>query len=277
MFIMALNYLEGTLRFDQMHLLGRRPNSVQRQIHRRLGALVANAVLPMLPGRSGPEFVARLQELEHFAKRSGLLDPKSYSAGPLNFEKTRVGRKAQGDRNDDDLAKPYTSLNAERIKLVGQGDWRVDEFIGDVFWLPYMEPKILQHAFPIDLSAGPNLGREDRSEYLRLAKLWSDKGLLFLTAERPPKGAFSRVFNARKSETQDRQIGDRRFMNAAECAILGPSRLVPAGYLMTSFSIPKVFLQLDQSRTERTFITNVGPQLGLLPRTSHPLHFLQKS
>ena len=246
MVILALNYLEGTLRFDQMHLLGRRPNAIQRLTLRRLGALVAmcdspaHAVLPMVPGRSGPEFIARLRELEHFAERSGLLDPKSYSAGPLNFEKTSVGRIEQVDQETlQPTTQPYTSLNAERIKIVDGGGWRVDEHIGEEFWLPYVEPKILQHGLPIDFSAGPNLKRENRDEYLRLAKIWSEKGLLFLTAEKPRDEAFSRVFNARKSEAHDRQIGDRRLMNAAECSILGPSRFLPAGYLLTSLAIPK--------------------------------------
>ena len=35
--------------------------------------------IPVAPGRSGPEFIARLLELEHFAERSGHFD-RGYSA-----------------------------------------------------------------------------------------------------------------------------------------------------------------------------------------------------
>ena len=37
----------------------------------------------------------------------------------------------------------------------------------------------------------------------------------------------------------DRMIGDRRLMNAGERSLSGPSRYIPAGYMMTSIHCPK--------------------------------------
>ena len=42
--------------------------------------------LSAVPGRSGTEFIARLQELEHFAEQSPLLQPDHYTEGPVDFD-----------------------------------------------------------------------------------------------------------------------------------------------------------------------------------------------
>eukprot|EP00435_Cladocopium_sp_Y103_P022342 s2443_g5.t1 len=241
--IVALNFLEGGLSFAGLHLLGRRPNPVQRQIPRRILALVTTCDspglldFPMIPGRSGPEFVARLEQLEHFAKRCNLLDVKTYSAGPTDFEKVSAGRTKKEDAVSA-AVQPYTSLNADRLKLVGRGEWDLQEFLDDELWLPYVEPAVLRHGKGFQRELGPQFSREDCNEYLKLAHKWSDLGLLVLVKDVPAEDTFTRIFNCWKNEEFDRQIGDRRLANMAEYPIRGPSQFLPAGYLMTNIHIP---------------------------------------
>ena len=140
----------------------------------------------------------------------------------------------------DVAARPlYSSLDSGRLRLVGTGEWCAQEHIEDELWLPYVEPKVLQHWEPIDYTAGPDLRRESRSEYLALAKKWSGLGLLALTDAPPFRDSYTRIFNCFKSEEHDRQIGDRRLANAVEYALSGPSRYLPAGYMLTNITVPK--------------------------------------
>eukprot|EP00438_Fugacium_kawagutii_P010127 Skav208968 [mRNA] locus=scaffold1134:70399:72057:+ [translate_table: standard] len=242
--ILAINFLEGSLTWDSLNLLGRRPNQLQRRVHARLWALLSTCDLTggnevsLVPGRSGPEFVARLKQLERFAQRHHLLEVKGYVGGPKDFEKSSVGKTMK----EDDVPlehQPYSSLNAERLKLVGRGRWHLDEWLEDDLYLPYLEPKVLHHGGPVDFDAGPNLAREDRDEYLKLAQKWHSLGLLGLTTQPPEREAFVRIFNARKDDQCDRQIGDRRRANMIEYSVKGPSQFLPGGYLICSIHIPR--------------------------------------
>ena len=96
----------------------------------------------------------------------------------------------------------------------------------------------------------PDFSVEDKKENLKLAKLWSSKGLLALFDEEPPGPYYTRVFNNYKSTVHDRMIGDRRQPNAAERAVAGPSRQLPIGFMMTSMLCPRGF-QLVGSVTDR--------------------------
>ena len=217
---------------------------VQRKVHSRLAALIATCDfsglehLPLIPGRSGQEFIIDLFHLEDFAKKHDCFDPEQYSSGPVDFEKSALGTKVPGDA--EVAARPmYSSIDAGRLRLVGRGEWQTEEHLDDVLWLPYVEPKVLQHLEPIDYSAGPDLSREDRAEYLSLAKKWSTQGLLALTDAVPFRDSYTRIFNCFKSEQHDRQIGDRRLANAVEYALSGPSKPLPAGFLFTNITVPK--------------------------------------
>ena len=242
--IVALNYVEGCLSHDSLHLLGRRPNDLQKKVHQRLWSLLTMCDspsigdIPIVPGRSGPEFIARLAQLESFAEKEGYLSVEKYASGPADFEKKHVG---QVDFDESMLpARPYTSLDAGRLKLVGQGKWDLQGFLEDsLFWLPYVEPKILHHGIKIDRSLGPNLKKEDPAECEKLALLWNSKGLLGLSREPPFDEAFTRVFNCYKNPEHDRQIGDRRLANMTECGLQGPSKFLPGGYMLTNLHVPR--------------------------------------
>ena len=70
--VLALSFVHEGLRFAPFDLLWRVPNAHQMRAHDRLMRhLVAcdsrSDRFPLPPGRSGPESLARLLELEHFA------------------------------------------------------------------------------------------------------------------------------------------------------------------------------------------------------------------
>ena len=64
-------------------------------------------------------------------------------------------------------------------------------------------------AWMLTIFPAPDFKYEDRAEYLRLAKVWDDLGLLTLAREPVEEGFFCRVFNVYKDAERDRQIGDR--------------------------------------------------------------------
>ena len=208
--IVALNYLHDGFRGGDVQLLGRRPNDTQRAIHQRLWSLVAACdtpgEVPLSPGRSGNEFIARLRTLEEFAKTCPSMCEDLYEEGPQDFERP-VGFTSNdvyepvpkdGGQVDGDLAA-YRPLDVSRLKLTGQGEWDLAAHLHDELWLPYVEPMILRHDRPVDFQCGPNFAFESKEENLRLAKLWSTKGLLELSLDGAPGGLSSRVFNNYKN------------------------------------------------------------------------------
>ena len=261
--IVALNFLHDGFNPETIKMLGRCPNLAQSRIHRRLEALITTCDSPgehpLPPGRSGFEFVARLMELEHFAEANSLLQVDSYSgSGDLEIDSKKnssdssnniktVGHTVGNERssakepstmNTPTPSSPYSSLNASRLKITGTGQWDLAEFLDDELWLPFLEPKVLKHGKKFPDSDVPNLKRESRSDNLLLARLWDSRGLLKLFPAPPKDELFCRVFNNYKNETQDRMIGDRRFVNHAEYAIRGPSARLPQGYMITSLHCP---------------------------------------
>ena len=241
-------------------LVGRQPNRLQKKVHARLLSLCTTCdlsgalAISMIPGRSGHEFIDALNRLEHFAKRRQLFDIKGYTDGPADFEK--CASRIEKEDAVDPAPAMYTSLNAQRLKLVGTGQWRVQDRLHDELWLPYVEPRVLKHGEPIDYSAGPNLDKEKRGEYLALAKKWSKLGLLALTNKKPADGTFTRVFNCFKSSEHDRQIGERRLANASEYAISGPSKFLPSGFLLPTLRSLEVAVFLEPLLIENIFMSH---------------------
>ena len=280
---MALNYLHDGPSFGRLELLGRRPNPVQQRVHERLWALVATCDTPggepfsAVPGRSGTEFLARLQELEHFAEHSVHLQVDSYVDGPEDFELKKVG---SCKLSEDSLpVKPYSSLDSSRLKLVGRGNWNLADYLDDEFWMPFQEPRILHHGFPLDFSLGPNFKKEPKEENLQLALLWSANGLLALTHSPPHQGSFSRVFNAFKSSTQDRQIGDRCMANQAERHLPGPSQNLPIGFMIAGIHVPPGFRVCGAITDRKDFyhqakVSRERPMTNVLP-FSYPLSLFE--
>ena len=244
--VVALNFLHYGFRFDVLQQLGRRPNRLQVQAHRRLWALIATCDspgdFPISPGRSGPEFIARLFELQQFAATCPLINSGSYGEDGLEVADP-VGAIPQEMKfvvgEEPGAFAPYRSLSPGRLKLTGTGSWPLDEFLEDELWLPYLEPSILLHGQKTKGADVPNFKQEKKEKNLELAYLWSSKGLLALFDRPPPGDHRCRVFNCFKNNDVDRMIGDRRSPNHAERHLRrGPSHHLPGGYLLTSLHIP---------------------------------------
>ena len=242
MLVVFLNYQYNGLRPVRLSELRRSPSLAQLKIFRHLRGLIAVSDRagdhPLPPGRSGPEFVARLIELSKYVNENHNFDFGSYSEG-ASFNDEKVGQIHQHFTPSSEFSPvlPYRSLDASRLKLSGTGTWPLSDFLdGSTLWLPFVEPLVLRHGHPCSWP-GPSFVRETIEENYKLAKLWSLKGLLALFDK--PSAFFSRVFNTYKSAEADRQIGDRRFMNGGEYHPRGPSADLPSGVLMTSVHCPR--------------------------------------
>ena len=182
----------------------------------------------MPPARSGYEFIARLTEPEHFASSHAAMNPDVYGGAA------------------DAIPRPIQRTH----------------YLNDVVWLPFLEPAILLHNEPVTW-AGPPLDREDYNENLKLAKIWDSRGLLALFDEEHPTKRRCRVFNALKNSTTDRQIGDRRWINGAECHPTGPSAFChkhDIGALPQRLQTPWTRFKVSRSRAH----SNLLPFLSLL-------------
>lgn len=248
--VMMLNYLHSGLQPVSMVLLGRSPTATHLAIYGRLRALITASErpdkVPLPPGRSGPEFLARLIELERFVEDHACFNADPYvgaEEAPVDVPK-EAGRVRDEHRFRSSAAfspiHPYRSLQPTRLKLSGDGSWPLEDFLEDILYLPYLEPDILKHGGEVKWQ-GPSFERENKEDNLLLAKIWDRHGLLALFAEEHGSGLSCRVFNAHKNASVDRQIGDRRWINGYELHPRGPSGNLPSGAALTSVHCPTRF------------------------------------
>ena len=218
--VAALIFLHGGGTWPSSEHLWRLPHAHQRACHRRLwGFVVACASrkerFDLPPGRSGPELLARLVELESFAE--GLHDGWSYD-GKENASSNVRSPSFSSDptvpavRASEELPQlmPYRSLDVSHFRLSGTGSWPIINHLEGPFWLPFLEPRILQHHGPLSGPDLPSFAKEDSAENLKLALLWDAQKLLVL---HPPLGADEaprhtcRIFNAYKDLERDSPQG----------------------------------------------------------------------
>lgn len=207
----------------------------------------ARELFPLCPGRSGPELGSTLFQLERFSDVCPEL-----ASGYMGCEKrpnvTDPGLLTPAEHPE---LLPYRSLDVDRLRIVGQGLWPMEDFLDGSLWLPFQEPAFLCHGLPVPSEGLPNFSAEKPAECLRLAKLWDTRGLLFLDSSPLKPGYFSRVFNAYKDEARDRQIGDRRLPNQAEFHVNGPSKFLPQGQQLTLLRLPRYTHGIRGSVTDR--------------------------
>ena len=96
----------------------------------------------------------------------------------------------------------------------------------------------------------PNFTRENPQECFKLAKVWDARGLLKVFPEPVLPSHFSRVFNAFKDATKDRQIGDRRLPNLSEYHI-DASKALPQGHQLVRIRLTRYTHVLCGSTTDR--------------------------
>ena len=249
--IAALNFLHGGSLWPSSKLLWRTPNAHHRRCYQRICRFVVACSsreerFPLPPGRSGPELLARLAELEDFAR--GLPDPCSYSPfSGMDFEPSLPsGSAAQvpavPPSEELPQLRPYRFLDVSRLKLSGTGAWPIINHLDGPLWLPFVEPQIMQHHQPLEGFDLPTFEAEDLQEKFRRGLLRDSRGLLRLLPSLSDNQAYRhtcRIFNAFKAADRDRQIGNRRIANASERHVPGPSKRLPQGQSLVGLQVAR--------------------------------------
>ncbi len=231
-------------RFASDTELGRPLNQLQRACVQRLYDMVAacgsmSGRFDFAPGRSGPELVACLDELERFALERGFDDGTGYGGASTLPEKLKTDQALKSEQAlQHPELRPYRNLCADRLKISGTGTWPLSNYLDSVLYLPYEEPRFLMHDEDVSDFPFPSFDAESREEYYRLIQRWDSLGLLGLHEEPLKEGHFTKVFNTYKSEEHDRQIGDRRIPNASERHLSGCSSSLPNGPLLQNIFVP---------------------------------------
>ena len=232
--VMSLNYLHADFRHIPLCSLRLQPSALQVRIFSRLRGLLwacsDKGHHALNHGRRGPHMIARLRELSLHLSELGL------STFPYPRGETFSGYLRHTDDGPEAL-RPYREVDPGRLKISGEGQWRLQEYLGPELLLPYLEPKVLR-GIPPNALPFPQTAGEDPLSTLELLKLWDSRGLLYLSFEEKGEREVTRVFAAYKSEVADRQIGDRRGVNSLEGKLHGPSRLLPPGHLLINLTVP---------------------------------------
>ena len=175
--IMALNYIHSPDPWKTFKILRRRPSKIHLDAHRRLLALVkaggpSQAFDFLRCGRKSFQLSARLEEIFEALQKLGLSDSSKYHSSSSGA--------SVSVRNDCDELVPYRPLSASRVKLTGQGAWDCSEFLSELFYLPFKEPRI--NMFDIQPPAGafPDVRGSTGDEEFALALVWDAKNLLRL-------------------------------------------------------------------------------------------------
>ena len=241
--VLVLNHLYLG-RFASDAELGRPLNILQRGCIQRLYNLVAacgsqSGRFDFTPGRSGPELIACLDELERYVERAGGGLRGGYGAEEpvVHLPVDQSLRSSQVEDHPELL--PYRNLCADRLKLSGTGSWPLSEYLDSVLYLPYVEPQFLMHNEDVSHFPVPTFESEDRGENLKLIRRWDDLGLVRLHDQPLRDGHFTKVFNTYKSTLHDRQIGDRRIPNSRERHLSGSSAALPNGPLLLNVLLPR--------------------------------------
>ena len=184
-------------------------------------------------GRKNLRLLQRLQELREAVDALGI-SSSPYATG-------HQGAPVPADNSSYPQLSPFSTLNADRLKISGRGQWDAADFMPPELQMNYLEPQILELDEPVFSRGKPNLDNEKAYEVMKLFRKWDQLGLLAIhPASQVQAGPENKVkiFNAFKSEEWDRQIGDRRLQNAHKGRIPGPSRDLPCGPLLTRLFVP---------------------------------------
>ena len=232
--VLGLNYLHSDFRHVPNGSLRRQPTELHCKVFSRIRSLLRacseQGSHSLCSGRRGPRVVARLSELALHLQGLGL-STLSYPRG------VPIDGLVPHDDDAYEALRPYRDADPDRLKISGSGTWNLEKYLSPESPLALPRASAMR-ANPENSLPYPQADLEEASRTLRLLKLWDKKGLLYLSFL--PKGAreLSRVFGARKDEKIDRMIGDRRGPNGLEGRVLGPSRFLPQGHLLTQLTVP---------------------------------------
>ena len=228
--VLALNFEYLSQPLSTLSLL-RRPPAVHhlRLYGRLLGFIKASTAIEKISflgcGRKSHQFSARIEELLVALTKIGVASATHYGGSV-------AGVRAPLNNEAREELMPYTTLDPSRLKLTGRGQWACEDFLGDLFWLVFKEPRVNRFSLVPPSEGVPDVSREDPVRIFDLCRLWDRQGLLVLCPEEELQQELqlaSRVFNCRKNSLVDRQIGDRRAANSVEGRLSGESKCLPAG------------------------------------------------
>ena len=270
---MAMNFWHFGGDFREREELWQTPNSMHRKFYGFVRSIIKSDGLStefdmLRSGRRNPELFARLFDLVEFFKAKGC------SAGP--YDRAFQGYEVPRDEFRFPELQPYRDLDPARLKVTGRGHWDISNYLTENLLMAYKEPLILKLDRTPQPWEYPRL-RDDQETVFKLAQVWDKNGLLLLHRDGvDERRDFQkvRIFNAYKSKTVDRQIGDRRGMNAVEAVIKGPSNNLPAGAdlcdvvvdtkrqrLSISISDRKDYYHQIQVTRQRAVSNTLGPGL----------------
>ena len=273
--VMALNFWWCGSSSFSLELLKRVPSPSQQRILRRLSSLIladgpTESFEVVRSGRRFPQLLARISELSDAVTKMGA------GAGP--YEKIYPGHDVPMDNSAYPELEPYKSLDASRLKVVGEGQFDATEFLSPELCMAYRYPDSLLFQPALGSFEVPNKF-DPIEQVVSLAKVWDARGLLHIhdtDLVSCRRHELVRVFNCLKNEKIDRQIGDRRGRNAHEKRVAGPSSDLPAGPDLLDFYVnPKLetvsvictdrkdFYHQFQSSVNRTLSNSVGPRVPL--------------
>ena len=226
--VMALNYLHFRQPLKCLPNMQRRPSALHLLVYARLSMLSraggpVHEVSVMGCGRKSFQLSARrFEELLGALQGLGLSSNSPYQCG-------REGTEVEMRNNREELI-PYRPLCAERLKLTGQANWDPTPFLSDLFYMPFVEPRVNEFDILAPSHLRPDLSGVDKKEVEELCRVWDSRGLLEILPEElgcRDSRRMAKVFNNFKNALTDRQIGDRRAQNYAEGKLSGPSRDLP--------------------------------------------------
>ena len=263
--VCALNFLHADCSFVPMDLMLRVPSSQQacalgnlRSLLKAFGNPGGSFSVPQ-SGRRSINLLSSLADLSRFVTVHGLTsDP--YHRGFAGVDQceprsdvVEVGTFEPDLSRAEELV-PYRALDPSRVKLTGTANWDPVPYLGDVFSLPFLEPKVLQWTRSFDENDLPDLQRENPDDVLSLAKIWDRNGLLSILPGRVEEWAEQscmRCFGCYKSALVDRLICDRRGRNQLEVGLPGPSRYLPTGASLSLIEVDASTCFLTASASDR--------------------------
>ena len=169
--ICGLNYQYFRQPFSVLGLLRRRPSQKHVEVFSRLLSHIracghSDMVSLVGCGRKSFQLSARFEELWHFLKAEGLDRGDAYSRG-------RGGHAVEKNDEAFEELRPYRDLDASRLKIVGKGQWDCSDFLPDLFYMVFKEPRINVFDLPFREDEVPDNTRNSHEEMLALCRLCS--------------------------------------------------------------------------------------------------------
>ena len=250
MVVLALNFWWADCKHVDLDLMRRTPSWQQRLIYDRIACLLRvdgpRQLLTLASGgRRMPQLCARLGELSEALTQLG--------PGADPYSRSFPGREVPVDNSIDECLEPYRSLDADRLKISGTGAWDPTDYLGDTLSMAFRNPDSLLFDADFSTVSLPKIN-DPLEQIVKLCHVWDERGLLLLHEHDVP-GVFPeetvRIFNAYKSSSVDRQIGDRRGRNATEARVEGPSKNLPVGQDLVELYVDPRSQTLKLSVTDR--------------------------